>query len=876
MELVYKAISGRRVASYVIESGASHCKNVMAQNTQVCGNCGTINTPKAEFCANCGYALAGGPVYPTVQSSVSNIATVVGSTASRRVTGALRSGNLLAGRYRVVEMVGKGGFGAVYKARDERFPSKPVVALKEMSDSQLSPSEKAKALQDFRHEADLLVQLKHPNLPHVSDVFEEGEKAYLVMEFIEGKTLSKIQEEQNTPLDERVVMGWALQLCAVLYYLHTRPQPIIFRDMKPTNVMVTADGEIKLIDFGIARVFKAAAKKDTTLLGSQGYAPLEQYGRGQSDARSDIYALGATLYDVLTKELPADAPSRHINPGLFVPPRQLNPAISPAVEAILLKALAQDPQDRYQTAADMYRAVAATGLVSTSNTLLPTSGSFTPIPPSQSSPGLTNYPATPSTLASAQANTMFALSGQPQPATGGGANVVGQGMQMGSGQNASLSAGQTPSSPGIPPYPPSQPYPPPAPPRSRRAFLLGGAAVAGVAIVGGTVLLLTNANKKGTGGTGSATGGTLTLNFTYSTEKQAWMQEVISDFNKSNAQVGNKLIQIQGDARGSVDAKTRILSGDLKPAAWSPASDLELNQLVNGWKQQHGSQDIVYSSGDMGVQALVLSPLVFAAWKERSDLLKAKYQTIDWPGVHDALQLSSWSSIGGQASWGPVKFGQTRPDSSNSGLLSITLLAYSFYKTSRGLSVDKIQDSAFLNYFAEVEGNVQKFGLSSGTYIQNEVIVQGPSAYDIVTTYENLVLTLQKAAQQRQQQALVPSYPSLNIVSNHPFAIFTNVSPDEQMAAKKFRDFLLDVPQQRKALLSGFRPINSNVSLHDSISGNPFNDAALGSQIPDQVSNQVQAPNGDVTDELLKQWLNKYNLAPTALSISTGQQQRLV
>jgi ABC-type sulfate transport system substrate-binding protein len=611
------------------------------------------------------------------------------------------------------------------------------------------------------------------------------------------------------------------------------------------------------------------AKKDTTLLGSQGYAPLEQYGRGQSDARSDIYALGATLYDLLTKELPADAPSRHINPGLFVPPRQLNPSISPAVEAIILKAMAEDPQNRYQTAADMYRAIAATGLVSTSSTLLPASGPFTPIPPSQSTPGLTNYPATPSTVASAQANTMLASSGQPQPSTGGGANVVGRGTQVGSVQNAPLSPGQAPSSPSIPP--------PPTPPRTRRAFLIGGgAAVAGVVIVGGSALLLANANKKGTGGTGSATGGTLTLNFTYSTEKQAWMQEVISDFNKSNAQVGNKLIQIQGDPRGSVDAKTRILNGDLRPAAWSPASDLELNQLVNGWKKQHGSQDIVYSSGAMGVQALVLSPLVFAAWKERSDLLKAKYQTIDWPGVHDALQLSSWSSIGGQASWGAVKFGQTRPDSSNSGLLSIALLAYSFYKTSRGLSVDKIRDPAFLNYFTEVEGNVQKFGLSSGTYIQNEVIVQGPSAYDIVTTYENLVLTLQKTAQQRQHQALVPSYPSLNIVSNHPFAIFTNVSPDEQMAAQKFRDFLLDVPQQRKALLSGFRPINSNVSLHDSIPENPFNDASLGSQIPDQIPNQVQAPNGDVTDELLKQWLDKYNLAPTALSISTGQRRRLV
>ena len=327
--------------------------------------------------------------------------TVVSAATGRRITGALMAGNTLGGRYRMVEMIGRGGFGAVYKATDERFQAR-IVAVKEMSDAQLSPGERAKALQDFRSEANLLVQLRHPNLPHVSDVFEEDEKAYLVMEFIEGKTLEQLQGECNDPLDERLVMGWALQLCTVLHYLHTRPQPIIFRDMKPANVMVTADGEVKLIDFGIARVFKAAVKKDTTLLGSRGYAPLEQYGHGQSDARSDIYALGATLYDLLTRELPADAPSRRINPTLFVTPCELNPKILPEVEAVVLKAMADDPKDRYQTAADMYQAIDATGLVTlpsstgltaTSSSLpKPVSPPVTPVPPSGKQPSPVRKP----------------------------------------------------------------------------------------------------------------------------------------------------------------------------------------------------------------------------------------------------------------------------------------------------------------------------------------------------------------------------------------------------------------------------------------------------------------------------------------------------
>ncbi len=734
--------------------------------------------------------------------------------------------NTLGGRYRILGMIGRGGFGSVYKARDERFPSKPIVAIKETNDAQLSPSEKVRALQDFRNEADLLVQLKHPNLPNVSDVFEEDGKAYLVMDFIEGKTLAQVQDEQNDPLDERLVISWALQLCTVLHYLHTQPQPIIFRDIKPANIMVTDDGEIKLIDFGIARIFKVTVKKDTTRLGSQGYAPPEQYGRGQTDARSDIYALGATLYNLLTKEPPADAPSRHMSPTLFLPPSQLNPNISPSVEAVILKAMAEAPQDRYQTALDMHCAIVAAGLEGISDTLSPMTGPFVTSPLSQSTSSPTNSPTASPPRVSAQNNAMLATLDQPQVSSGELIKGIGRGVQ-----------------------------------NTRRSFVFGGVAVAGAAIIGGTAFFIISSNKKGE--IHHDAGNMLNLSFIYSSEKQDWMQEVINDFNQSNTQVGNKIIQIQGASRGSGDATSRILSGELKPVAWSPASDLELNQLINGWSKQHGNQDIVSTSGDMATRALVLSPLVFAAWKERADLLKAKYGSIDWPCVHDALQLSDWGGIpGGQASWGPVKFGQTRPDTSNSGLLSITLLAYSFYsKTSRLLSVDKIQNTDFLTYFTRVEDYVSKFGNNSDNYIEYEVIVQGPSKYDIVTTYESLVLMLQKTAKQLQHQPLILSYPSLNIVSNHPFAIFTNASPEEQMAAQKFRDFLLDVPAQRKALLFGFRSTNPNVSLQDAIPGNPFTDASLGFQVPNQLPSQVQAPSGDVTDALLNQWLVRYKTA---------------
>jgi serine/threonine protein kinase len=813
-----------------------------SRNSQVCGNCGTFNSPQDQFCSKCGYLLASGPPDKTF------LATTM-SAPVRRVTGALVAGVLLGNRYRIVHLIGKGGFGAVYKATDERFQSRRTIAIKEMSDGQLNPAEKAKAIQDFRNEAGLLVELSHPNLPMVSDFFEDGGKVYLVMEFIEGKTLETIKQESGGKLDTTLVMGWALQLCEVLHYLHTRPQPIIFRDMKPSNVMVTADGRIKLIDFGIARIFKAAGTKDTTLLGSHGYAPLEQYGRGQSDARSDIYALGATLYELLTDELPADAPSRRVHPDLFIPPSQLNPKISPEIEAIILNAMADEPQNRYQSAADMYQAIVATGIVAATNPSGPISNPLATKPTGQAPTRVSTIP-----------NTAPAL--MPKIAAN----------KQTSGPPLTPLQGKPPVSPQLTPSPSSS-----GP--SRRAFLITGLVGAAAVGTGLYFFLRPKAN-------------TINIPFIYSTEKDAWMQDVINDFNNSGTMASNRVIQIHATSEGSVKTKTNILDGiptadgRRTPVAWSPASDLELNQLLNSW-QKKNNQEIIFTSGDFAPRLLVESPLVFAVWRDRAHVLLQNYSSsgknIDWPMIYDAVQKKSWGDIGGNSNWGPVKLGQTRPDSSNSGLLTITLLAYSHYQMSRGLTVAQVTDTTFLQYFQIIEGAVQKFGRSSGTYLEQEVILNGPSSYDIVMTYENLVLTMQNEARQRWNQSLLPFYPSVNITSNHPFAIFkgNGITQLEQEAAMKFRDFLLDVPQQHKALLKGFRPTNSQVALTEKVAGNPFT-IPLDNPLPTvqiaaplQLTNLAAAPNGDVIDTLMQQWLTSYDGAPTALSISPDSNKGL-
>lgn len=262
--------------------------------------------------------------------------------------------SVLSGRYVIACRVGKGGMGAVYQASDTRIPGK-TWAVKEMSDAAITdPLEKQQARAAFRQEALMLARLDHRNLPKVTDHFSEGGKQYLVMDFLEGETLTeRLEREDDGPLPVGEVLGWSEQLCDVLEYLHGQSPPVIFRDLKPGNVMVMPDGTVKLIDFGIARIFKPGKTTDTTYFGTAGYAPKEQYGKGQTDARSDVYALGAMLHHLLTGADPAD------NPFHFEDVRRLNSQVPAHVADCVMKALADDPDDRWQSAAEMKAALLA-------------------------------------------------------------------------------------------------------------------------------------------------------------------------------------------------------------------------------------------------------------------------------------------------------------------------------------------------------------------------------------------------------------------------------------------------------------------------------------------------------------------------------------
>src|SRR5579884_4023287 len=259
-------------------------------STRSCEACGTANQPQAVFCMTCGSPLD---------------ATV--STSSTSVTGLLTTGQLLDGRYRILTQVGRGGFAAVYKAEDMQL--RRQVAVKEMSQSGLSPKERGQAIEDFKREARLLANLMHPHLPHIYDHFMEGGHWYLIMDFIEGETLEDYvlrQPGQRLSLKDTLAIG--LELCSVLDYLHHCQPPIIFRDLKPANIMCTPAKQLYLIDFGIARHFKPGQIKDTVPFGSPGYAAPEQYGKSQTTPRSDIYSLGVLLHYLLSGEDPSEKP----------------------------------------------------------------------------------------------------------------------------------------------------------------------------------------------------------------------------------------------------------------------------------------------------------------------------------------------------------------------------------------------------------------------------------------------------------------------------------------------------------------------------------------------------------------------------------------
>lgn len=277
----------------------------------------------------------------------------------------LSIGTVLRDRYKIVELVGQGGMGAVYRADDLRLEGRQCAVKEVIPEPGASPAALEQAQEQFRREASTLARLDHPNLPKVSDFFSENGRDYLVMDFVPGRDLKQLMNEARRRgrfLDERQVLTWADQLCQALIYLHSQDPPILHRDIKPANIKLTPAGTIKLVDFGLVKLMAPDEERTITILQGRGtaqYTPLEQYGgdTGHTDARSDIYTLGATLYHLLTNHPPVDAKQRFLRPDSLPAPRELNPQLSPRTEKAILWAMAMHPDDRPASVAEFREAL---------------------------------------------------------------------------------------------------------------------------------------------------------------------------------------------------------------------------------------------------------------------------------------------------------------------------------------------------------------------------------------------------------------------------------------------------------------------------------------------------------------------------------------
>lgn len=250
-------------------------------------------------------------------------------------------GTVIDGKYEILKEIGRGGMSVVYLAMDKRLNKQ--WAVKEIRKKGSGKNDEI-VVNSLLAEANMMKKLDHPSLPRIVDIIDNGITIYVIMDYIEGESLDKILNEYGAQPEEMVI-GWAKQLCDALSYLHSQKPPIIYRDMKPANVMLKPEGNIKIIDFGIAREYKEQNLADTTVLGTKGYAPPEQYS-GQTDGRSDIFALGMTMHHLLTGVDPR-------NGEPYAPVRQWNPELSEGIEIIIDRCVESAAENRYQTCADL-------------------------------------------------------------------------------------------------------------------------------------------------------------------------------------------------------------------------------------------------------------------------------------------------------------------------------------------------------------------------------------------------------------------------------------------------------------------------------------------------------------------------------------------
>jgi len=335
----------------------------------------------------------------------------------------------------------------------------------------------------------------------------------------------------------------------------------------------------------------------------------------------------------------------------------------------------------------------------------------------------------------------------------------------------------------------------------------------------------------------------VTIGIAYGTEKQRWLEWAVGEWQKTS---DGKRITVNLIPMGSLEGAHAVIGGDQRINVWSPASAAYKDIFVQEWQIKYNGNPILRE------EPLALTPMVFVAWDERYQVFAKKYHEMNLSTVHDALQeKSGWAAIANQPQWGLFKFGHTHPNQSNSGLMTIVLAAYDYHKKTKGLGVGDVVDPKFQQWLEELERGASGFSNSTGNMMR-EMVLKGPSSYDAMLVYESVAIDYLGNAEGRWGKIRV-IYPEYNAWNENPYYIIDAPwsSPDQRKAADKFLQFLLSEPIQKQALVHGFRPANTNVSIK--FPESPFvKYASYGVQV--DLQKICDPPSAEVVNNLLASW----------------------
>jgi serine/threonine protein kinase/ABC-type sulfate transport system substrate-binding protein len=779
------------------------------------------------------------------------------------------------GRYVVLARIGAGSMGQVYRARDCHLETEVVIKCPVPPDASVLEPE---FLKRFDLEIRSLVKLSHPHIVRIIDVGTFQGLPYVVMQYLSGGSLKSrmlSRERGEREAMPPVSLGdWLMDVAKALDFIHG--QNYLHRDVKPDNILFDHHGNAFLSDFGIIKMLAAegedwgssAMTAPGYLMGTPNYVAPEVVLGGPIDARLDQYSLAMTVHEALsgTNFMEGSTPSATmVNQTKLMPPPlvDLLPGVSLRLSDAILRGLAKSPSARFENCV-AFATEALSEVCPGSST---SSGS-------QRIAKLVDGGACadgPGRAACPICHSIFQL----------GDEYIGEQIRCTRCRTTLLvrrtkpdtfaldmvsppSASWARRSPELDSYGSERSGPiaggvsnaetfgggtfqTTVPARSRIGRWLTYATIGVVLLTCGLFLRREFINSRvdqsqkgadqaatGAGDSGLPAGAAghapaaaaaevepTIINIAYGTEKKKWLEDALREFLKTPA---GQHLQINLIGMGSVEGAMAVLDGphpSLPPHqpihVWSPASSAYRDVLETEWRvNNHGTSPI------LAAENLALTPMVFVMWKQRHEAFVKKYTTVNFRTIAQAMkEPEGWGTIGAKAEWGLFKFGHTDPNKSNSGLQSLVLMAYELADKQRGLTVKDITQDEFQRWLRDFERNVTRHGSSlthsTGTLME-EMVLRGPSQYDCLIVYENLVIDYMKTAGERWGEAgeFHVAYPAPNIWNEHPYYILdVPWSNDAQRkGASDFLKFLMSENVQRRALAHGFRPGNASVPVN--------------------------------------------------------------